>query len=106
MDVFSWSLPFVGEKSKTLGGGIVCNCFFSSPYTPILSFPFPLLHSLSLISVVDMLLAILNTVTREELDDEEEVKDPSKAESDARKAQLKRKIMAVGKMARTFQVLR
>lgn len=70
MDVFSWSLPFVGEK------------------------------------IVDMLLAILNTVTREELDDEDEIKDPSKVESDARKAQLKRKIMAVGKMARTFQTLR
>lgn len=77
MDVFTWSLPFVGEK------------------------------------ITDMLMAILNTCSREELED-----DPASATSgpssppmadldpsDKRRA-IKNKIMAIGRLSRVFQVLR
>ena len=49
-----------------------------------------------------MLLAILNTCSKEEL---EEV-DTSMEEAEARKKMIKNKILAVGRMARTFQTLR
>ncbi|KAL1743976.1 Metallo-dependent phosphatase-like protein [Schizophyllum fasciatum] len=73
MDVFTWSLPFVGEK------------------------------------ITDMLVAVLNTCTKEELEesDEEEVPvSPTTDEGDARKKVIKNKIMAVGRMARVFALLR
>jgi len=50
MDVFTWSLPFVGEKSEL---ELACR----GPY---------------LTTVTDMLIAILNCCTKEELEEEEE----------------------------------
>ncbi|KAI8082526.1 serine/threonine protein phosphatase calcineurin catalytic subunit Ppb1 [Gilbertella persicaria] len=64
MDVFSWSLPFVGEKTTS------------------------------------MLLAILNICSQEE--------EPSAQAPDTeqRRQIIKNKVMAIGKMSRTFSVLR
>ncbi|KAG6809694.1 3',5'-cyclic-nucleotide phosphodiesterase (PDEase) (3':5'-CNP) [Tricholoma furcatifolium] len=75
MDVFTWSLPFVGEK------------------------------------ITDMLVAVLNTCTKEELeesDDEATLVSPvsTSQESVERRKVIKNKIMAVGRMARVFALLR
>ena len=80
MDVFTWSLPFVGEK------------------------------------ITDMLMAILNTCSKEEL--QEDVT-PSLASApaspplerdtesaDAKRRAIKNKILAIGRLSRVFQVLR
>ena len=79
MDVFTWSLPFVGEK------------------------------------ITDMLIAILNTCSKEELEDETPVSsapsspplanmDPDSTEYKRRA--IKNKILAIGRLSRVFQVLR
>ena len=79
MDVFTWSLPFVGEK------------------------------------ITDMLIAILNTCSKEELEDDTPTTvssgpaspinmDPESTE--AKRRAIKNKILAVGRLARFFQVLR
>ncbi|KAI2401259.1 3',5'-cyclic-nucleotide phosphodiesterase (PDEase) (3':5'-CNP) [Ophidiomyces ophidiicola] len=78
MDVFTWSLPFVGEK------------------------------------ITDMLIAILNTCSKEELEDE-----PSSFSAPAspplpmdtetaefKRRAIKNKILAIGRLSRVFQVLR
>ncbi|QDS68663.1 3',5'-cyclic-nucleotide phosphodiesterase (PDEase) (3':5'-CNP) [Venturia effusa] len=82
MDVFTWSLPFVGEK------------------------------------ITDMLIAILNTCSKEELDDptpnslmsgpsSPELKGPIDPEStEFKRRAIKNKILAIGRLARVFQVLR
>ncbi|KAG6877360.1 3',5'-cyclic-nucleotide phosphodiesterase (PDEase) (3':5'-CNP) [Termitomyces sp. T32_za158] len=77
MDVFTWSLPFVGEK------------------------------------ITDMLVAVLNTCTKEELeegDDETTAMSPTSSiaeeDSSERRKVIKNKIMAVGRMARVFALLR
>ncbi|KAH7882324.1 Metallo-dependent phosphatase-like protein [Phlebopus sp. FC_14] len=73
MDVFTWSLPFVGEK------------------------------------ITDMLVAVLNTCSKEELEesDEEGVVSPSHADDTTeRRKVIKNKILAVGRMARVFALLR
>lgn len=81
MDVFTWSLPFVGEK------------------------------------ITDMLIAILNTCSKEELEDEET---PTSASADpaspplamdvdsteVKRRAIKNKILAIGRLSRVFQVLR
>jgi serine/threonine-protein phosphatase 2B catalytic subunit len=64
MDVFTWSLPFVGEK------------------------------------VTDMLVAVLNVCTKEELDEGADGMD------EERKKVIKNKIMAVGRMSKMFNLLR
>ncbi|RSH79821.1 3',5'-cyclic-nucleotide phosphodiesterase (PDEase) (3':5'-CNP) [Apiotrichum porosum] len=77
MDVFTWSLPFVGEK------------------------------------ITDMLIAILNCCTKEELEEEEETPmiTPETPEvegevSAERRQIIKNKILAVGRMSRVFSLLR
>lgn len=81
MDVFTWSLPFVGEK------------------------------------ITDMLIAILNTCSKEELGAAEgtpsEPEEPSSppAEKDLetteqKRRNIKNKILAIGRLSRVFQVLR
>jgi serine/threonine-protein phosphatase 2B catalytic subunit len=78
MDVFTWSLPFVGEK------------------------------------ITDMLIAILNTCSKEELEDETpsasitaETPPLADAEStEAKRRAIKNKILAIGRLSRVFQVLR
>jgi len=80
MDVFTWSLPFVGEK------------------------------------ITDMLIAILNTCSKEELEDDtpsstgpvspplSSAVDPES--TDAKRRAIKNKILAIGRLSRVFQVLR
>lgn len=84
MDVFTWSLPFVGEK------------------------------------ITDMLIAILNTCSKEELEEETPLSsgphspnvvntstagmDPDSTEFKRRA--IKNKILAIGRLSRVFQVLR
>lgn len=63
MDVFTWSLPFVGEK------------------------------------ITDMLIAVLNLCTKEELADNEKFEDE-------RRTIIRNKILAVGRMSRMFSILR
>ncbi len=81
MDVFTWSLPFVGEK------------------------------------ITDMLIAILNTCSKEELKEDtpssissEPVSPPvvasEQAISDEKRRAIKNKILAIGRLSRVFQVLR
>ncbi|KAK3171674.1 hypothetical protein OEA41_003758 [Lepraria neglecta] len=79
MDVFTWSLPFVGEK------------------------------------ITDMLIAILNTCSKEEL--EPGVGTPSSElpspplekdteSTEAKRRAIKNKVLAIGRLSRVFQVLR
>ena len=79
MDVFTWSLPFVGEK------------------------------------ITDMLIAILNTCSKEELEEDTQSSnmgpetppfgaDPESTE--AKRRAIKNKILAIGRLSRVFQVLR
>lgn len=61
--------------------------------------------------VTDMLVAVLNTCTKEELEEmeeEEELVSPTTAEetSNERRKVIKNKIMAVGRVARVFALLR
>ncbi|KAL4734064.1 Serine/threonine-protein phosphatase 2B catalytic subunit [Aspergillus similis] len=83
MDVFTWSLPFVGEK------------------------------------ITDMLIAILNTCSKEELEDETpstispaEPSPPIPMETvdtestEFKRRAIKNKILAIGRLSRVFQVLR
>lgn len=80
MDVFTWSLPFVGEK------------------------------------ITDMLIAILNICSKEELEEEDEDEEmittptetPDEDEDMAaeRRVVIKNKILAVGRMSRVFALLR
>lgn len=80
MDVFTWSLPFVGEK------------------------------------ITDMLIAILNTCSKEELDDPEPTPTSAPASppiptvdpesTEAKRRAIKNKILAIGRLSRVFQVLR
>jgi len=76
MDVFTWSLPFVGEK------------------------------------ITDMLIAILNTCSKEELEEETPLSSgpaspPAEIETtEMKRRAIKNKILAVGRLSRLFNVLR
>ena len=77
MDVFTWSLPFVGEK------------------------------------ITDMLIAILNTCSKEELEDEPPISSgptsppvPDTNDPEFKRRAIKNKILAIGRLSRVFQVLR
>ncbi len=76
MDVFTWSLPFVGEK------------------------------------ITDMLIAILNICSKEELEEEEEEEEEEEDEESfidedgTRRVVMKNKVLAVGRMSRVFALLR
>ena len=82
MDVFTWSLPFVGEK------------------------------------ITDMLIAILNTCSKEELEEDitpplispaPSSPTPTITETDSteeKRRAIKNKILAIGRLSRVFQVLR
>ena len=79
MDVFTWSLPFVGEK------------------------------------ITDMLIAILNTCSKEELEDDTPmsagpVSPPlpivDHESTEFKRRAIKNKILAIGRLSRVFQVLR
>lgn len=80
MDVFTWSLPFVGEK------------------------------------ITDMLIAILNICSKEELEDPlPPIVSPTLSSppttttddtSEVRRRAIKNKILAIGRLSRVFQVLR
>jgi len=89
MDAFTWSLPFVGTKSK---------CHLCE-----------LRAIMILWLVTEMLLAILSICSQEELNEsrsEDEVSNVDEAAIAARKQQIKNKILAVGRMQRVFQLLR
>jgi hypothetical protein len=64
----------------------------------------------NIFTVTDMLVAVLNTCTKEELEefDEEIPSSPSSPGSDSaeRRKIIKGKILAVGRMARVFALLR
>jgi serine/threonine-protein phosphatase 2B catalytic subunit len=59
--------------------------------------------------VTDMLVAVLNCCSKEELEEAEEetlVVSPTDSEASERRKVIKNKIMAVGRMARVFALLR
>ena len=92
MDAFTWSLPFVGDKSAFI-------LHFVLPMTyQSLSFPF--------FSVVQMLLAILSICTAEELEESSEDEETKKDEEEQRRQEMRNKILAVGRMRKVFQLLR
>ncbi|KAJ3130608.1 3',5'-cyclic-nucleotide phosphodiesterase (PDEase) (3':5'-CNP) [Physocladia obscura] len=57
-------------------------------------------------NITDMLIAILNICSKEELDDEKIMVMDEVSEQEVRKHVIKNKILAVGRMARVFNVLR
>ena len=90
MDAFTWSLPFVGEKSA-------------------INFP-RLIRKLTIgVLVTDMLLSLLNICTKEELEEEDEGLADAKETAEEyaeRKRIIKNKILAVGRVSRVFALLR
>lgn len=99
MDVFTWSLPFVGEKSRS--------CHHLSSFIA------------NTLRVTDMLIAILNTCSKDELDEETPgaiVAVPSSPpaagapldpeSTEFKRRAIKNKILAIGRLSRVFQVLR
>jgi serine/threonine-protein phosphatase 2B catalytic subunit len=97
MDAFTWSLPFIGSKS------MFTDSFSNLPsYKPV---------------VAEMFLAILSISTEEELLDSEEESDIDEEEKLAnlaltddqileQKEKIRSKVLAVGRMARAFKMLR
>jgi serine/threonine-protein phosphatase 2B catalytic subunit len=92
MDAFSWSLPFVGEKSE--------RAWYSCCPLTIDSFT----------TVTDMLAAVLNICTQEELNESAGEPSQSPVTIDREKAErrkvIKNKILAVGRISHMFSLLR
>jgi serine/threonine-protein phosphatase 2B catalytic subunit len=92
MDAFSWSLPFVGEKSE--------RAWYSCCPLTIDSFT----------TVTDMLAAVLNICTQEELNESAGEPSQSPVPIDREKAErrkvIKNKILAVGRISHMFSLLR
>jgi len=69
-----------------------------------------MIRSLILDIVTDMLVAVLNTCTKEELEDSDDettlATSATSEESAERRKAIKSKIMAVGRMSRVFALLR
>lgn len=104
MDVFTWSLPFVGEKSEL---HYFCSVFYS----------IYMLHYLTIsksLLVTDMLLSILNICSKEELEDvtsstaeiDAAATSAKETEQERKRIVIRNKILAVARMAKMFQVLR
>ncbi|KAG6820028.1 hypothetical protein H0H93_006366, partial [Arthromyces matolae] len=97
VDAFTWSLPFVGAKSTSI------------THTQDVG-----LLIIAGDQVTEMLLAVLSVCSQEELsevdpdEDEHTTVDPgmSAAEVQKRRQEIKKKIMAIGKMQKVFQMLR
>lgn len=53
-----------------------------------------------------MLVAVLNTCSKEELEDDHNIPEPHHEDLRERRGVIKNKILAVGRMARVFAVLR
>jgi serine/threonine-protein phosphatase 2B catalytic subunit len=92
MDAFSWSLPFVGEKSERAW------------------YPRCSLMIDGITTVTDMLAAVLNICTQEELNESADEPSQSTVAIDREKAErrkvIKNKILAVGRISHMFSVLR
>ena len=92
MEAFSWSLPFVGEKSKRAW----------HPRCPLMID--------NVTTVTDMLATVLNICTQEELNESADEPSQSTVTIDREKAErrkvIKNKILAVGRISHMFSVLR
>lgn len=101
MNAFTWSLPFVGSKSELLS---------------VIG-----LNGANICAVTEMLLAILNCCTAEELEENSSSEDELSMEAPGtvdvrrlkehesnreRREEIKKKILAMGKMAKVFDLLR
>lgn len=95
MDVFTWSLPFVGEKSERSGIHVYCIALINHVVT-------------------EMLGAVLNCCTKEELEEaeaEEALLPPMSpttalAHASERRKIIRNKIRAIGRVSRVFALLR
>jgi len=94
MDAFSWSLPFVGEKSE---------------HAHLHTYPCSLAND-GAPTVTHMLAAVLNICTQEELNESADEPTPDAVPTDREKAErrkvIKNKILAVGRISHMFSVLR
>ena len=111
MDVFTWSLPFVGEK-------VICDLYFKK-YSLITNFERQGVDII-LLKVTEMLVNVLNICSDDELmepTDPESIGDlmphqPTEEQiiefrkKEERRIALQKKILAVAKMAKYFHTLR
>jgi serine/threonine-protein phosphatase 2B catalytic subunit len=124
MNAFTWSLPFVGQKSASffcfVFRFVLCSCSFCSPrpccffvvvFFLLYYFRRMLTKYFYVDPVTEMLLAILSICSQEELVDSDAESDEAEAAGTAedlaaRRRLIKSKILAVGRMQKVFQLLR